>query len=53
MPEDDAMDARGHRAPRGAGYRVLAVLASGVQVSTLRSMDLGSSGEGLSASGTR
>ena len=38
-----------HEAPADPG---LAVFASGVEVSTLRSMDLGLSGEGLNALGT-
>ena len=51
MPEGDTVlgaAAALHEAPAGPA---LAVLASEVEVSTLRSMDLSLSGEGLSALG--
>jgi hypothetical protein len=47
MPESDTIS-RAATAPADPG---LAVFASGVEVSTLRSMDLGLSGEGLNALG--
>jgi hypothetical protein len=51
MPEGDPVLRAATAFHEAPAYPVLAVLASGVEVSTLRSMDLGLSGEGLNALG--
>ncbi|HEY4883916.1 MAG TPA: hypothetical protein VII08_09770 [Myxococcales bacterium] len=51
MPESDTISRAATALHEAPANPVLAVLASPVEVSTLRSMDVGLSGEGLNALG--